>query len=241
MASSMCIKCGDPNHIKKDCTNAWKPTKEEKKKTEKGKEKAAKVSTITATVDVVPEPIFYGHIISEDKLDFEVDELDTQLKRGLPCTSGQAVSQDWFSICVVRKGISVKDWKEEHEGELMHIEPVLISSFSRNHSISQKTKRVQKRKAGDELATLISALEKRPRTVAALDISLARNPVSNFSLVGKSSTKVLRPGGMKFHIPVKLSWVYGGNTRMITVNALSDTGAEVTILDTDFVEQMMMP
>jgi len=27
MASSKCIKCGDPNHIKKDCTHAWKPTK----------------------------------------------------------------------------------------------------------------------------------------------------------------------------------------------------------------------
>jgi len=78
MASSQCIKCGDPNHFKKDCTNAWKPTKEEKKKTEKGKEKAAKVSVITATVDVVPEPISCGRIISEDELDFEVDELDTQ-------------------------------------------------------------------------------------------------------------------------------------------------------------------
>jgi len=46
---------------------------------------------------------------------------------------------------------------------------------------------------------------------------------------------------MKFDIPVKLSCVCGGNTRVITVNALSDTGAEVTILDTDFVEQMIMP
>jgi len=46
---------------------------------------------------------------------------------------------------------------------------------------------------------------------------------------------------MKFHIPVKLSWFYSGNTRVITVNALIDSGAEVTILDTDFVEQMMMP
>jgi len=78
MASSQCIKCGDPNHIKKDCTNAWKPTKEEKKKADKGKEKAAKVSAITATVDVVPEPISYGRIISKDELDFEGDELDTQ-------------------------------------------------------------------------------------------------------------------------------------------------------------------
>jgi len=149
--------------------------------------------------------------------------------------------QDWFSICVVRKGISVKEWKEEHEGELMNIDPLLISSVSGNLSISQNTKRVQKRKAEDGLATLISALEKRTRTVAGSDISLARNPVSNFSLVGKSSAKVIRAGGMKFHIPVKLSCVYGGNTRVITVNALIDTGAEVTILDTDFVEQMMMP
>jgi len=91
------------------------------------------------------------------------------------------------------------------------------------------------------LATLISALEKRPRMGAASDISLARNPVSNFSLVGKSSVKVLRPGEMKFHIRIKLSWVYGGNRRVITRNALIDTGAKVMILDTDFVEQMMMP
>jgi len=62
----------------------------------------------------------------------------------------------------VRKGISVKEWKVEHEGELTHIDPVLISSVSRNLSISQSTKKVQKRKAEDELATLICALEKRP-------------------------------------------------------------------------------
>jgi len=78
MAFSQCIKCGDRNHIKKDWTNAWKPTKEKKNKADKGKEKAAKVSAITATVDVAPEPISYCRIISEDELDFEVDELDTQ-------------------------------------------------------------------------------------------------------------------------------------------------------------------
>jgi len=137
--------------------------------------------------------------------------------------------------------MSVKEWKAEHEGELMDIDQLLISSISRNLSISQNTKRVQKRKAEDELATLISAFEKRPRMVAPSDISFARNSVSNFSLVGKSSAKVLRPGGMKFRIPVKLSWVYGGNTRVITVNAHIDTAAEVTILDTDFFKQMMIP
>jgi len=42
----------------------------------------------------------------------------------------------------------------------MDIEPVLISSVSRKLSISQNTKRVQKRKVEDELATLISTLEK---------------------------------------------------------------------------------
>jgi len=89
----------------------------------------------------------------------------------------------------------------------MDIDPVVISSISRNLSISQNIKRVQKRKAEDELATLIRALEKTPRTVAVSDISLAWNPVSNFSLVGKGSAKVLRLGVMKFHIPVNLSWV----------------------------------
>ena len=83
-------------------------------------------------------------------------------------------------------------------------------------------------------------LKKRPQMVAALDISLGRNPISNFSLLGKSSAKVLRPGGMKFDIPVKLSWVYSGNTRVNTMNALIDTSVEVKILDTDFVEQMII-
>jgi len=78
MASSQCMKCGDPNHIKEDYTKVWKPTKEEKKTADKGKEKVAKWSAITATVDVVPEPISYDRISSEDKLDFAVDELDTQ-------------------------------------------------------------------------------------------------------------------------------------------------------------------
>jgi len=40
--------------------------KGEKKKADKGKEKAAKVSAIMATVNVVPELISYGRIISED-------------------------------------------------------------------------------------------------------------------------------------------------------------------------------
>jgi len=33
---------------------------------------------ITTTVEVVPESISHGRIISEDEFDFEVDELDTQ-------------------------------------------------------------------------------------------------------------------------------------------------------------------
>jgi len=45
---------------------------------------------------------------------------------------------------------------------------------------------------------------------------------------------------MKFHIPVKVTWVYGGNTAVITMKSLIDTGAQVMILDKDFVEQMMM-
>jgi len=71
MASSQCIKCGDPNKTKKNCTNPWKSTKEEKKKADKGKEKAAKVSAIMAIVDVVSETISYGNIISEYDLDSE--------------------------------------------------------------------------------------------------------------------------------------------------------------------------
>jgi len=92
MASSQWIKCVDPNHIKKDSTNARIPTKEDKEKTEKGNEKEAKVSGMMAMVHIVPKSIFCGRIISKDELDFEVDKLDTQLERRLSCTLGQAVS-----------------------------------------------------------------------------------------------------------------------------------------------------
>jgi hypothetical protein len=78
MASSKYIKCCDSNHIKKDYTNAWKPDTEVKTEQKKGKEKAVKVSAIMAIVDILPEPISYSHIISEDELDFEVNELDAQ-------------------------------------------------------------------------------------------------------------------------------------------------------------------
>jgi len=91
------------------------------------------------------------------------------------------------------------------------------------------------------LVTLITPLKRRTRRVAGADNLLARNPVSNFSFGGKSPVKVLRPGGMKFHIPVKLSLVSGRNTRVITVNALIDTGAKVTIMDMDYIDKMIMP
>jgi len=71
---------------------------------------------------------------------------------------GRTVSQDWFNICVVKKDISVHDWKEEHEGEVMDIDPVSISSCVRNLSPSsslsliQKTKTAKRRKAEEELA-----------------------------------------------------------------------------------------
>jgi len=41
--------------------------------------------------------------------------------------------------------------------------------------------------------------------VVALDIKLAQNVISKFSMVGKPSAKVLMAGGIKFHIPVNLS------------------------------------
>jgi len=71
---------------------------------------------------------------------------------------GQTVSQDWFNICVLKKGISISNWKQEHEGEVMDIDPVSISSCVRNLSPSsalsliQKTKTAKERKAEEELA-----------------------------------------------------------------------------------------
>jgi len=58
--------------------NAWKYTKEKKKLADREKEKAVKVSSIMATEDVVPEPIFYGLNISKNQMEFEVGKLDSQ-------------------------------------------------------------------------------------------------------------------------------------------------------------------
>jgi len=139
----------------------------------------------------------------------------------------------------VKKGISVSDWKAEHEGEVMDIDPVSISSCGRNLSPSsslsliQKIKTAKKRKAEKELAPQLSNHEKRPQQVAVLDIALVGN--------ADTRAKVLKCEGLKFLVPVKLSYLYKGNKRELSINALVDTGTEATIFDTDFVEQMMMP
>ena len=121
----------------------------------------------------------------------------------------------------------------------MDIDPVLISSVTRNLSPSSsslllsKTKIAKKRKAESEAAPQFSDHEKRPQQVAVSDISLVGN--------ANARAKVLKREGLKFLVPVKLSWLFEGNTREISINALVNTGAEATIFDTDFVEQMIMP
>lgn len=117
----------------------------------------------------------------------------------------------------------------------------MFYSISCKLSLSQNTKRVQNQNGEDELATLIRDHDKILQTLVASDISLPRNPVSNFSLIGKSSFKVLIPSGIKHHIPMKLTWFHSGNTRLIIVNVLIDTCAKVMIVDMDFVVLMIMP
>jgi len=120
----------------------------------------------------------------------------------------------------------------------MDIDPVSISSCVRNLSASsslsliQKRKTAKKRKAEEELAPQLSDHENRLQQVAVLDISLVEN--------ADARAKVLKHEGLKFLVPVKLSWTYKGNIREISINALVDTGVETTIFDTDFVEEMMM-
>jgi len=147
--------------------------------------------------------------------------------------SGQTVSQDWFNICVMKKGISVSDWKEEHEREVIDIDMVSISSCvpnlspSSSLSLIQKTKTTIKTKAEKELASQLSNHKKRPQQVA----------VSSIPLVGKADArmKVLKHEELKFLVPVKLSWLYEGNKEEVSINALVDTGVEATIFDTNFV------
>jgi len=81
----------------------------------------------------------------------------------------------------VKKGISVSEWKEKHEGEVMDIDPVSIASCVRNLSPSsslsliQKTKTPKKRKAEEELAPQLSNYENRLQQVAVSDIPLVGN------------------------------------------------------------------
>ena len=139
----------------------------------------------------------------------------------------------------MKKGISVSDWKEEHEGEVTDIDPVSISSCVRNlspsssFSLIQKTKTAKKRKGEEEFAPQLSGHEKRLQQVAVSDIPLVGN--------ADARAKVLKHEGLKFLVPVKLSWLYEGNKKEPSINALVDTGVKATIVDTDSVEQMMIP
>ena len=135
MKKSQYIKCGSKDHISKDCTAEWKATAEEKSK-RKGNNKVDnnKVAVVQAANDLISlviSSVSFGHIISEDELDYQCEQ-----GQRLSCTSGQTVSWDWFNICVVKKSISVSDWKEEYEGEVMDIDPVSISSCVQNLSPS---------------------------------------------------------------------------------------------------------
>jgi len=77
MKEGQCIKCGSKDHIKKDCTAGCKAMTEGKSKG-KGKDKVdnKKVAVVQAADDLISSvisPISFGHIISEDELDYEYD------------------------------------------------------------------------------------------------------------------------------------------------------------------------
>jgi len=67
--------------------------------------------------------------------------------------------------------------------------------------------------------------------------------VSDISLVenADAQAKVFKHEELQFLVPVKISSLYEGNIRELSINTLVDTDVEATIFDTDFVEQMMMP
>ena len=115
---------------------------------------------------------------------------------------GQTVWQDWFNICLVKKGVSVSDWKKEHEGEIMDIDPVSISCIRNlspfsSLSLIQMIKTAKNRKAQEELAPQLSNHEKRPQQMAVSDISLVGN--------ADARAKALKCKGLKFLVPVRLS------------------------------------
>jgi hypothetical protein len=98
--------------------------------------------------------------------------------------SEDLLSQDNSRVFVIRKGTSVGEWKREHREEITRHEGLLFSSTSDSvivdpvksmsvsfNSISlQNTKKAKKRKGDDEMATSVTAHEKRSRTETAMDI-----------------------------------------------------------------------
>jgi len=67
------------------------------------------------------------------------------------------------------------------------------------------------------LAPQLSNYKTRPQQVAVLDIHLVGN--------ADAWAKVLKHEGLKFPVPIKLSWLYEGNKRELSINALVDTAA----------------
>jgi len=133
MKEGPCIKCGFKDHIKKECTSGWKPAAEglgkDKGKGKVDNKKVAVVQAADALISLVVALISFGRIISEDELDYEYD-----YGRGLSCTSGQTVSQDWFNISVVKKSISVSDWK--YCSRICGCEDSMYTNVNTNVSIS---------------------------------------------------------------------------------------------------------
>ena len=77
MKESQYIKCSSKGHIQKDYTVEWKVTAEEKSK-QKRKDKVdnKKVVVVQAAdtlISWVMSPISFGHIISENELDYQCD------------------------------------------------------------------------------------------------------------------------------------------------------------------------
>ena len=129
------------------------------------------------------------------------------------------------NISVIRNGTSVGNLKEAfgNSGDIS-----LDTSLSlQNTQVDLSTqKTIQKRKATEELATQGGDCNKRPCMEAEMG--------SKVDLEGKG-------GSFRFLHPVVITWSQGNESKSVSLNALIDTGADISLFDVKFIEEQMVP
>jgi hypothetical protein len=135
-----------------------------------------------------------------------------------------------FSVRVVRSGAPV--------GSKEFLDSIGASVFPSSSSSSVKVATsAPKRKSREEESSPLEARQKRQR----LDGNLVSLDFSGLGISGKDLGKTAAKGIHGFIVPVTVSFIYEGKLKEVSLQALADTGADVSIFDVKFVEEKLLP